>query len=361
MLFFFRLINKPDHDFGRHLSRLVLLRVLDFEGAHLTEFPKDITRLTLLKYLSLRKNEIKMIPTSIKSLSYLETLDLKQTDITELPQEISYLHSLCHLFVYKTEGGEVEGVKVHKGIKNLTNLQDLSLVKVGPEGGILKDMRNLTRLRKIALMGLKREHGKELCAAVESMENLRTLDLCSATKDEFLDVGEMRNPPQTLQRLYLKGRLKEFPRWISSLDNLLRIGLKWSKMEDGPLRGLEHLPNLMELQLVDCCIGEELLFEASCFKKLKILLIEDFSKVQTIVIRDGAMPQLRKISIGKCPQLRTFPVGLHNLIKIEELSLYDMTEEFMARLKIKGEDREWVKHIPVIHSTWTLEDLSVCL
>ncbi|KAL8469597.1 hypothetical protein ACS0TY_032444 [Phlomoides rotata] len=362
-MFLSRLINKPDHDFERHLSRLVLLRVLDFEGAHLTEFPKDVTRLTLLKYLSLRKNEIKIIPSSIKCLSYLETLDLKQTEITELPQEISFLHSLCHLFVYKTEGDEVDsvqGVKLHEGIDNLTNLQDLSLVKVGKEGGILKDIRKLTRLRKLGLTGLKSEHGQDLCAAVESMENLTTLDLCAATKEEFLEVGEMSNPPQTLQRLYLKGRLREFPSWISSLDNLLRIGLKWSKMEDSPLSALQHLPNLMELQLVDCCIGEELLFEAWCFKKLKILLIEDLAKLETIVVRQGAMPQLRKISIGKCPQLKTFPVGL-SLINIEELSLYDMAEEFVGRLRMHGEDREWVKHIPLIHSTWTLEDFSVCL
>lgn len=159
----------------------MLLRVLDFGGAHLTEFPKDITRLTLLKYLSLRKNEIKMIPSSIKCLSYLETLDLKQTDIIELPKEISYLHSLCHLFVYKTadsvqgdEVNSVQGVTVHEGIENLTNLQDLSLVKVDQEGGILKDMRKLNRLRKLGLTGLEIEHGKDLCAAVESMANLRT-------------------------------------------------------------------------------------------------------------------------------------------------------------------------------------------
>ncbi|KAI3456764.1 hypothetical protein Pfo_013427 [Paulownia fortunei] len=355
-MFLLRLLKISPPDFEEKLREFKLLTVLDCQGAPLTKFPEDITRLTLLRYLNLRDTKIKMIPSSIKKLSYLETLDLKQTDVTELPKEISHLHYLSHLFAYKYNVknrvvfDSVQGVKISEGISNLTSLQDLSLVKVGQKGGILKDLNKLTKLRKLGLTGLKREHGRELSASVGQMKNLRTLDLCSTTEEEYLELGGMRDPPQTLQRLYLKGRLKVFPAWISSLNNLLRIRLKWSKMQDSPLKALECLPNLMELQLVDCYSGEELTFEASCFKKLKILLIEEFTKLHTIVIQDGAMPDLKQISLRRCPQLKMFPLGINNLTKVEELTLYDMAKEFIAQLRKNTEDRQMVRHIPVIHS-----------
>lgn len=368
-LFLLRLPEISPSDFEKNLRKLKLVKVVDVQGAPLTEFPKEITRFTLVRYLSFRHTKIKLIPSSIEKLSYLETLDLKQTDVTELPKEISHLQNLCHLLVYKYNVRDyvafdsVQGVKLHEGISKLTYLQTLSLVKVGPKGRILKDLKRLFQLRKLGLTGLKREHGKDLCAAVELMKSLRTLDLCSATKEEYIELEEMENPPETLQRLYLKGRLRNFPRWILKLDDLVRIGLEWSKLSDSPLDGLKHLRNLTKLQLVDCYSGEELIFEGSGFKKLKILEIEEVCNVKMMVIQNGAMGEVKQISLRRCGGMRML-LGVENLMKVEELTLYDMAEEFVARLRSNGEDREWVKHVPLIHSyalinqSWSLENLS---
>ncbi|KAL0362968.1 UNVERIFIED_CONTAM: Disease resistance protein RPP13 [Sesamum calycinum] len=341
-------------DFEGILRKSKLQRVLDLQGSSLTEISEDITNLTLLRYLSLRDTKITKVPSSIKKLSYLETLDLRQTDITELPKEISYLHNLRHLFAYKKNVSNyvvfdsVRGVKIPGGIRHLTNLQDLSLVMVDAKGRILKHLKELSQLRKLGLTGLLSEHGEALSASIEQMENLITLDLCSASEAEYLEVTKMTNPPHTLQHLYLKGLLRELPQWISSLDNLLRIGLKWSKTEKSPLPALASLPNLVELQLVDCYIGEELIFEAYSFKKLKNLVIEEFSQLRTIVIQDGAMPELKEMSLGKCPELM-FPGGIHNLAKVEKLSVYDMGKEFVDRIRRNGEDQVMVGRIPVVH------------
>lgn len=356
-------------DFERSLRKLKLVKVVDVHGEGLTEFPKEISRFTLVRYLSFRNTKIKVIPSSIQKLSYLETLDLKQTDVTELPQEISHLQNLCHLLVYKynvinyVAFDTAQGVKLHEGISRLTHLQTLSLVNVGRKGKILQDLRLLTQLRKLGLTGLKQEHGKHLCAAVELMRSLRTLDVCSATKEEYIDVEEMKNPPESLQRLYLKGRLKKLPSWIPELHDLVRIGLKWSKLSDSPLKSLERLPNLTELLLVDCYSGEELIFGGCGFKKVKILEIEEMGNVKMMVIEDGAMCEVKKISVRRCGGMGMV-LGVENLTKVEELTLYDMAEELVARLRRNGEDREWVKHVPLIHSyaptnqLWSLENLS---
>ncbi|KAH6778646.1 hypothetical protein C2S51_009958 [Perilla frutescens var. frutescens] len=364
-----RLSEICSSDFERCLGKLKLIKVMDVQGAPLTKFPKEITRFTLVRYLSFRETKIQTIPSSIEKLSYLETLDLKQTEVTELPKEISHLHNLCHLLVYKynvsnyVDFESVEGVKLHEGIDKLTLLQNLSLVKVDRKGRILKDLKGLIHLRKLGLMGLKQEHCKYLCSAVQEMKSLKTLDVCSATKEEFLELTEMISPPSTLQRLYLKGRLQTLPNWISNLDYLVRIGLKWSKLRDSPLQILKCLRNLTELQLVDCFVGEELTFEASGFKKMKILTIEDLTNLKMIVIENGAMPELKQISIRRCREMKML-LGLDKLIKVEELTLYDMAEEFVARLRINGDDRASVKHVPLIHSftlgdqCWSLENLS---
>ncbi|KAL0399064.1 UNVERIFIED_CONTAM: Disease resistance protein RPM1 [Sesamum radiatum] len=265
-------LNEIFPDFERILGESKFQRVLDLQEAPLTEFPEDITSLTLLRYLSLRDTKITKIPSSIKKLSYLETLDLRQTDITELPKEISYLHNLRHLFAYKKNVSNyevfdsVQGVKIPGDISSLISLQDLSLVMVDAKGRILKHLKKLSQLRKLGLTGLLREHGEALSACVEQMKNITTLELCSASKAEYLD--------------------------------------------------------------------------------------------------DGAMPDLKEISLRKCPELRMFPLGIHNLGKIEELTLYDMAEELLARLRRSSEDRVMVRHIPVIHSftlnngSWLFKNLS---
>ncbi|EYU27487.1 hypothetical protein ABFS82_13G154200 [Erythranthe guttata] len=370
-MFLLSLVETSTSNFEKVLRELKLTRVLDFQGAPITKFPEDITHLTLLRHLNFRGTKIKSIPSSIKKLSYLETLDLKQTDVKELPKEICHLHNLRHLLAYKHNVESyvvfesVQGVKIHKGIGKLTELQALSLVKVGKKFKILEELKLLTKLRKLGLTGIRRGYGNELSASVEQMPLLTTLDLCSDTKEEFLELGEMRNPPSKLQRLYLKGRVNQLPTWISSLDNLLRIGLKWSKMQCSPLQALQRLPNLMELELVDCYIGGELIFEASSFKKLKILLIEDLAELHTIVIRNGAMPDLKQISLHKCPRMTISPLGMNNLAKVEELILRDMAQEFIARLRMNGEDRAMVARIPLINSftsghqhSWSFENLS---
>ncbi|KAK6123843.1 hypothetical protein DH2020_042410 [Rehmannia glutinosa] len=296
-----------------------------------TDFGGGIRSMFLLS-----DTNIKTIPTSIKKLFYLETLALKQTNVTLLPKEICNLHNLRHLLAYKCNVDNfvyfdsTQGVEISEGrISKLKNLQKLSLVKVDEKGQILQDLEKMTQLRKLGLTGLKWEHCTELSASVKQMENLITLDLCSPTKQEYLELGDMSYFPQTLERLYLKGLLREFPAAISSLSKLQR-----------------YLPNLIELQLVDCYIGEDLIFEASCFTKLTILLIEEFLNVNMIVIQDGAMSDLKQISLSRCPTLMMCPLGMHKLTKVEELTLYDMPEELIARLRENSEDRATVKGIP---------------
>ncbi|KAE9450214.1 hypothetical protein C3L33_17873, partial [Rhododendron williamsianum] len=302
-------------------------------------------------------------------VSYLETLDLKHTRVTTLPKGIFQLCNLRHLLIYwyrlmkYATWDFVIGVKIASGISGLTNLQKLSLIKSDKHHEIVKELGALTQLRKLGLVDLKREGGKYLCASVEKMKHLSTLDVSSTNVDEFLDLDYMQSPPPHLQRLYLKGLLRQFPGWISKLDNLFRIRLKWSRLQNSPLHALQELPNLLELEMVDAFTGDELVFEAGGFKKLKILHIKQFEQLNTVVVEQGAMPMLQKLSLWKCMKLEMLPLGIDKLTQIEELLLSDMPVEFTNRLQQTHEDHEMVRHIRFIKSfvlqadgCWPLEN-----
>ncbi|CAI9767373.1 unnamed protein product [Fraxinus pennsylvanica] len=390
---------------GNSFQDFKLLRVVDLEGSLLTEFPKQIDKFTLIRYLSLRDTKIKAInPKSIKKLCCLETLDLKQTNVTELPKKVWRLKKLRHLLAGRktvnnfadsdsVQGGKVfkgienltnlqklsfektvrnfadfdsvHGVKVFEGVQNLTNLQTLSRVDAGQNGRIIQELKHLSQLKKLGLTGLKKEFGGDLCASIKKMEHLTTLDVCTATKSDYLELGDLvAGPPLSLQRLYLKGRLEKFPEWISSLSNLFCLRLKCSRLKNSPLNSLKNLPNLVELHLVDCFMGEGLTFETSSFKQIKMLVIEQFSELNTIKFEEGVMPGLQQISLSRCPKLKMPPLGINKLSKVECLTLYDMNQDFIASIKRVGEERAMVEHIRVIHSftlngqSWSVENLS---
>nr|DAD39754.1 TPA_asm: hypothetical protein HUJ06_014077 [Nelumbo nucifera] len=344
---FFRFpMDESSSSFFNHkvISNFRLLKVLDLENAPLKTFPKGVDNLLLLRYLSSRNTKIKDLPKS-------------QTYITELSSEILQLHRLRHLLIYRYDFlnyaafGCVRGFSVHGRIGGLTTLQKLAFVKASMETRIIDDLQNLTQLRKLGIVEVRRESGEYLCLSIEKMQSLHTLSITSESMEEYLDLNTLSHPPRHLQRLYLKGQLERMPRWISELQNLVRIRLKWSKLSDDPTEALQDLPTLLDLQLLDAYTGSELLFSEGKFKKLKILEFNQLRNLRKVMMDNGTLPQLQKLIIRSCPLLTAVPIGIDNLTQLEELYLHDMTETFINGIqKNGGKYRRMVNHIPIIHS-----------
>ena len=354
-------------------SNFELLMVLDMEGTPLVNFPSAITDLVLLRYLSLRNTNIRSIPWSLSKLRHLETLDLKQTLVTKVPKTVLKLKKLRHLLVYRYNMESVlpfdivQGFKAPKRISALKNLQKLSFVKasgqhrMSREHKMIQGLDNLTQLRKLGFVELAKEHGASLCNSIGKMRNLHSLNVTSLDKEEPLELDAM-DPPRLLQRLYLKGPLQRFPRWVSSLHDLVRIRLKWSSLtEDNPIAALEDLPNLMELQLLDAYTGDQFDFNKGKFQKLKILDLERLERLKFIIMEDGTLPCLQKLIIRHCKELKQVPIGIDNLNHLNELFFCDMPEKFVAQLRKKvGELRHLLHRISYIRSYQgqSMEDLS---
>jgi disease resistance protein RPM1 len=341
-------------------GRLRLLHVLDLEGAPLKEFPKEIVSLFLLKYLSLRNTKVNFIPSTISQLKNLETLDMKRALVSELPAEIRKLQKLCYLLVYRFEIDSDDRIPTKYGFKapdqigRLQSLQKLCFVEANQGRNLMFELGRLKQLRKLGIVKLKKKHGKALCSSVERLTNLRALSATSITENEIIDLDYVSSPPQYLQRLYLGGRMEKLPDWISSLDSLVRLVLKWSQLNDDPLVSLQHLPNLVHLELVQVYNGELLCFQAKGFQRLKFLGLNKLERVRMITVEQGAMPCLEKLIVQSCKSLRRVPSGIEHLSTLKVLEFFDMPKELVMTLHPNGEDGDYLKvaHVPDVYSTY---------
>ncbi|KAB2636756.1 disease resistance protein RPM1-like [Pyrus ussuriensis x Pyrus communis] len=321
---------------------LKFLRVLDLQGIIWTTF-----------LILLRHTNIKKVPKSIKKLGFLETLDLKHTKVANLPKQIYKLHNLHHFLVYRYDVTNyvtfeaARSVEVSAGnISSLSSIQKLSPISVKNNRKIITTLRELKGLRKLGLTvlvyeyehNIRSEDGRKLCCSLHEMEQLSTLDVRSTSEDEFLDLDH-----DEFQRL---------PMWISKLHSVAKIGLKWSKLQanKNPLEALQALPNLMELDLVQYHTSAELEFKANTFNMLRILHIEQFDQLNMVVVENMAMPKLEKLIMSRCQNLSLLPLGMEHLMHLDKLLLYDMPDEFIAKLGKDSEDCAYVEHIRVIHS-----------
>ncbi|XP_021768110.1 disease resistance protein RPM1-like [Chenopodium quinoa] len=350
-----------------------LLKVLDLQEAPINFLPENIGDLFHLRYLSVRHTKTKELPKSIGKLHNLQTLDVKCSLVHELPEEVKYLINLLYLigynYDYETDFSvsAQKGLKLKHGLGRLQNLQKLYLVEASDGMTLFRELRKLKQLRKLGITKLATHNGKILCESIALMTHLESLEVCSE-EDGMLDLQFISSPPQYLQRLYLKGRLAKVPDWIPKLKYLATVSLMWSGLMTDPVNILQDLPHLSELVLQDSFLGEELVFQATGFQKLKILKLYDMNTLTKLTIEKGALPLLELFKIGPIPRLNTVPEGIYHLRSLSALRFYDVSKLFVHKLlPDEGQDFWIIEHVKTVlfhyqiqgerYKTCTLNDL----
>jgi disease resistance protein RPM1 len=287
-------------------------------------------------------------------------LDLKHTQISELPVGILKLRKLRHLLVYRYEIDSDDRIHTKYGfqpppqIGSLQSLQKLCFVEANQGGDLLLELGRLNQLRRLGIVRFRKEHGKALCSSVTKLTDLRALSITSITDSEFIDLEYLSNPPRFLQRLYLTGRLQSLPEWLHSSDSLVKLVLKWSRLSDDPLLSLQHLPNLVHLELVQVYDGEMLCFQAKGFQRLKFLGINKLESLRVITVQQGAMPCLEKLIVQSCKELKRVPSGIEHLTTLKVLEFFNMPKELIMTLQPSEENGDYLKvaHVPDVYSTY---------
>lgn len=334
------------------LAKFKLLTTLDFENCPIDHLPKELGNLLHLRYLNLRNTKVAKLPKSIRKLHNLESLDLRYSFVEELPVKISNFPKLQHLLA---EDKKTRALKIKGSIKHLKFLQTLSKINVDDNVSLINDgLQVSTELRTLGIRNLKREHGRYLCTALEKMNHLRLLLVCSINPtNEVLELQSLSSPPLELRSIWLEGQLERLPNWISKIHNLAELRLSFTNLTDDSFEVLQALPNLNRLGLVCAYNGEKMHFEGGGFQKLKSLYLVGLSNLKEMLIDEGALPLLENLQMGPCPKLKEVPSGFKYLRYLKDLSFTGMTNEFTQRLS--QQESEKVSHVPIIRYDGTYD------
>ncbi|TVU26263.1 hypothetical protein EJB05_28801, partial [Eragrostis curvula] len=323
------------------LASTSLLSTLDLQGTQIKVLPIEVFSLFNLRFLGIRKTRIEILPEDVGRLQNLEVLDACRTALVSLPKGVAKLKKLRFLYACKaiTEEG---GVKVPRGIRNLTGLRALQHVKASKE--ILCDVAALTELRTFSVSGVASEHTSNLCRAIMNMSHLVHLAVHASSENEVLPFEELRLPG-TLYKLDMTGQLekKRIPQILSSwshLGNLTNLFLKFSKLDEDSFSSLMVLHGLWHLDLNKAYDGKKLCFPVQSFPKLRALSIKSAPQLNQFEIEEGALGSLAQLYLGRCPELKCVPRGIENLAALEELFLIDTAEELIEKLRKKPEADE---------------------
>ncbi|XP_071929128.1 disease resistance protein RPM1-like [Coffea arabica] len=334
-----------------------LVKALDLDGAKLDNIPKQVFKLFHLRYLSFARTGVKIIPKSIGKLQNLEAINLRRTNVTELPVEVLKLRKLRFLRFggrgdYSNDYA-VWGCKCPLGIGKLICLEELYGIEADSDK-IVREIGNLTQLRRLDITGLRSEDGKELLSSLLRLTNVRDLIISCIEEDETLDLQHSVSPKlEFLTSLLLNGRLERVPQWVTSLQSLRTLRLFNSRLrEDGNVIGsLEHLPNLVSLSLYGAYEGETLCFKVGGFQKLQTLELGQLTRLKWVRVEEESMPSLRNLRLGDCKLMQELPSGIQNLTRLESLGFLDTSDELMHKvqnLDKQSEDYQTISHIPQV-------------
>ncbi|KAM3729389.1 hypothetical protein ACB098_12G007800 [Castanea mollissima] len=333
-------------------SKSKMLRVLDLEDAPIDELPDEVFKLFNLRYLNLRRTLLKKLPNSIGRLLNLQTLDIRDTQIEALPHGIGKLQNLRHLIMYCYTGnwkdfGFFIGMQAPSNIARLKNLQVVCSIDANDD--LLRQIQSMTQLTTFGISNVKASNETDLCISIQNMTHLRGLYIKVTNEEETLRMDALLRPPSNLQKLVLCGKLEKVPQWFHSLQNLTKLYLHWSRLEEDLLPHIAALPHLGHLSFNNAYVGKQLCFSTG-FLKLSSLGIHNFPQLNEIIIEKGVMPNLKSLVINSCMQLNTVPKGIEYLQNLQQLLLESLLMELQNRIEGEGSvDFPKVQHIPNIY------------
>lgn len=316
--------------YSMYLKKYTRLKMLDIEGVVMNMGPECLKSMIHLKYLSFKDSYIIQVFGLLKRVATfknLETLDLRiNHDVfSKIPKEIGKLRKLRHFMGCEMSLLELKDA----GIGGMKSLQTLSEVRIDMDGKeLISELGKLRQLRKLSLVGVRKEHGRALSSLLNELQHLETLRVGSKSKSEFdlevVDLHLVSSLPM-LRNLKLRGKLDKLPQWIHHIQNLTELKLACSKLTDDSRKCLEKMKNLLFLSINENAYENDTLhFHDGGFQNLKELHITDMPNLKSIVFHYRTLPSLKKIVLSNIPDFTMHPHDFENLEKLEVLNFMDL-------------------------------------
>ncbi|KAL5975429.1 hypothetical protein ACLOJK_019751 [Asimina triloba] len=305
------------------ISNLKQLRVLDLEGASISELPNEIGQLIHLRYLGLRRTLLKGLPRSVRNLRNLQTLDVKYTQINQIPEAIEGMRWLRHLLVSRE-------IKVGNSelIEPLKDLRTISMMHA--DTWMEKGLSTLVNLRKFGIKG-------DFSFCSNSLYGLRKLESLRVGLNFGNATLNWKSLPNTLAKLHLESQIEKLPPANEFPQNLVKLCLRWSLLKEDQFAILQSFQNLKVLLLGrGSFIGKKMVFSPGGFSSLEVLRLDQLNDLEEWSIEKRALPCLVSLFIQCCRRLKELPEGLHHVLStLKFLETESMADEFKSAVNTR--------------------------
>lgn len=347
------------------VNNLKMLRVLAIEKARLTSrscysrSPLDcIGNLIHLRCLRLRDCHDLRLPSCLGNLKYLETLDLRDSYCSRVPNVLWKLGHLRHLYLPRCRRKQrLDGLS-----------KQLEVLDSFDNRYFLPNLSKLTSLRAFKACVIENlGRLEEIISHVTNLNSLRITSLAVWDCDFGINSNSSKGLAVLEQMLFCKnihelkitgGSLcKQLPIYqplqLSPPPGLTELKLRFSEIEEDPMRTLEKLPNLRRLYLQELSFeGKEMICHAMGFPRLEVLELMCLYNLERWKVQEGAMPKLSSLVISCCQKLEMIPNGFRSITTLQRLCLRGMPEEFLDRIQtVSGEpgpDHDKICHVPSV-------------
>ena len=351
-------------------ANLRQLQTLDIRGTLIWRLPVGVTKLQKLQYLpasglsfrigDTKQDDIFRVYTSLIPVEYrwrhhsvccvyaLSACNLLRAmgHLVWRPQRLEHhlgrtgthvleegvsRHDICNLHCYFTtydaEFHKLRGIKVPRGISKLKALHTLRDINVAWGNATIRELGELTQLRKLEVVGVSKKNNGKFWHAIAEHNQLRSLSVdfrgSSSSNIELLDdcLGGNLMPPKCLESLKMRGELIKVTEWVHWLQNLSKLQLQHTLLNQEALEAIGKLPNLVVLRLSRWSILEsKLCFPGPSFPSLLVLELNDYLKL--LEFERNATPKLEVLqATERCNRRLREVSGLEFLTSLKEIRL----------------------------------------
>jgi len=252
--------------------------------------------------------------------------------------DICNLH--CYFTTYDAEFHKLHGIKVPRGISKLKALHTLRGINVAWGNATIQELGGLTQLRKLGVVGVSQMNNGKFWPAIAEHNQLRSLSVdCEGSNSpniQLLDdcLGGNLMPPKCLESLKMRGELIKVTEWIHWLQNLSKLQLQHTLLNQEAVEAIGKLPNLVVLRLSRWSILEsKLCFPGPSFPSLLVLELNE--KLELLEFERNATPKLEVLqATERCNSRLREVSGLEFLTSLKEIRLDSDRDKELVQSKL---------------------------
>ncbi|KAF4374905.1 hypothetical protein G4B88_004656 [Cannabis sativa] len=325
-----------------HFLKLRVL-IIGYNSIYTLKLPKEIENLIHLRLLSIPNWPIEKIPSSLGNLRCLQSLRVRSKS-DKIPSSMYKLEQLRHLYLITVDGNGIEFGKFLRSTKS-RNLQTLVSIRTNDLVG--SDLLQLKSLKKLEICVNGNFETFLHIPQSFTFSRLCSLKVESSNRYTAIDIVPLILSCPHIYKLRLYSAILRLPQVNLFSPNLIKLQLKFLRLEDDPMLTLGKLPKLRVLVIgYDSFMGEEMVCSRGGFPRLESLELSVLHNLKEWKVEESALATLADLRIHGCRGLRSVPDGIRNIVTLNEMKINNMPKKFKERMEEGGDDFHKVMHVP---------------